>query len=244
MFSPHDNPAVNNWFQRLDAAWRRMPAEERAKQGEEVQQHLEALVAMKVAQGQSSEDAWNTALVQFGDPDQIGRKVYHEWRQSKTGFRADMTAILFGIGLHVVGEIGLNLLTLWALLWPSVHPVGTTVVRNLGTNPVINYMLIASIYTAIGLRYPCQAIKGALYSFLLSASWGLISLALFFSAHPTLKFPQPFSAMLAHNLLWMPLWAAGEVGVAYLASITKRGWYRPSWADFKITLPKRRRQVG
>ena len=30
MFSPHDSPAVKDWFQRFDAASRRLPAEERA----------------------------------------------------------------------------------------------------------------------------------------------------------------------------------------------------------------------
>jgi hypothetical protein len=244
MFSPPNIPAVSHWFQRLDAAWRRMPAEERKIQREEVQQHLEGLVAAKVAQGQSVEEAWNAALNQFGDPAQIGRKVYQEWRQEKTGFRADMTAILFGVGLHVAERISFPLLTLWALLWPSVHPAGTTVVMPLNNSPVIGYILSVAIYTAIGLRYPYQAIKGALYSYLLWSLWGMISLALFFSAHPTLKQPQSFSAMMLHSLPWMPVFATGQAIVAYLASVTKRGWYRPSWDDFKITLPSRRRRVN
>ena len=57
MFSPHDSPAVNDWFRRFDAACRHLPAEERAAQREEVQQHLEGLVAAKIAQGQPNEVA-------------------------------------------------------------------------------------------------------------------------------------------------------------------------------------------
>ncbi len=42
MFSPHDSPTVNEWFQRLDAAWRGLPTEERDSQREEIRQHLVA----------------------------------------------------------------------------------------------------------------------------------------------------------------------------------------------------------
>ena len=68
MFSPHDSPTVNEWFQRFDAASRHLPAEERAAQREEIQQHLEGLAAAKMAQGQPTEAAWKAALMQFGDP--------------------------------------------------------------------------------------------------------------------------------------------------------------------------------
>ena len=90
MFSPLNDPTVADWFRHLDTGWRRLPANEQARQREEVQQHLEGLVAAKTAQGQSSEDAWKNSLVQFGDPTQIGRKMYNGWRLSKTGFRAEM----------------------------------------------------------------------------------------------------------------------------------------------------------
>ncbi len=154
MFSPPNTPNVSSWFQRLEAAWRRMPAEERTRQREEVQQHLAGLVAEKVAQGQPSEDAWNAALKQFGDPTQIGRKIYHEWCQSKTGFRADVSAIAFG--------------TCWITL---AHFAGDCYrfFDGYQTNhhQLYHHLLVPIIFTcvswlipvAIGLKYPLQAIK-------------------------------------------------------------------------------------
>ena len=111
MFSPHDSPAVTDWFQRLDAAWRGLPTEERDSQREEIRQHLEGLVAASTALDQSPEAAWKSALARFGDPTQIGRRMYQEWQLGRTGFRADMRAILFGSGLFVVGQFAFQLLS-------------------------------------------------------------------------------------------------------------------------------------
>jgi len=40
------------------------------------------------------------------------------------------------------------------------------------------------------------------------------------------------------------VWVLGQTVVAYLASVTKRGWYRSSLADFKLTLPRKRIQIS
>ena len=239
MFSPLNDSTVADWFRRLDAAWRRMPAEEQARQREEVQQHLEGLVAAKVASGQADEDAWNAALVQFGDPTQIGRKMYYEWRQSRTGFRVDMIAILFGYGLHLLmGPVLQSSLNIYFGAFAGSH--GTSVVSLLSPiGHLLTYGSLIMINAAIGWKYPAQAIRGATYAWLLFTLSNWILVYAFYVAHPD-AFRQQFSIYFVHSVPWMPLWAAAQVAVAYLASVTKRGWYKPTWEDFKLTWPKRR----
>lgn len=41
--------------------------------------------------------------MQFGDPEQIGRKLCREWKAGKSGFRSDLTAVLLSCGLQVCG---------------------------------------------------------------------------------------------------------------------------------------------
>lgn len=102
MFNPYDNPVVSDWFRRFDAASRHLLAEERVSQREEIQQHLVGLVAANMALGQPNEEAWKAALKQFGDPTQIGRRIDQEWQQGRTGFRADVNALVFGVSLTLV----------------------------------------------------------------------------------------------------------------------------------------------
>ena len=98
MFSPHDSPAVKDWFQRFDAASRHLPAEERAVQRQEIQQHLEALVVAHEELGTPPAEAWRLALTQFGNPTKIGRKIGEEWQQGRTGPSADKHAIQYATG--------------------------------------------------------------------------------------------------------------------------------------------------
>ena len=157
MSSPHDSPAVNDWFRRFDAASRYLPAEERASQREEIQQHLEGLVAAEVAQGEATEVAWAFALKQFGDPTQIGRKMYQEWQQGRTGFRADMKAILFGSSLYVVSQFVYQLL--FGLWRNRLYTHGEGMV---GLPLVVNMILTCGgailINVPVGLKYPLQAL--------------------------------------------------------------------------------------
>jgi len=234
MLNPHNSPAVNDWFRRLDAAWRRMPADERTRQRDEVQQHLEGLVAAKVAQGQSVEAAWNAALKQFGEPTQIGRKMYQEWRRNRAGFHADARAVLFGVRLNVlVGFVIQN------ICWQGFMPIPWFI--------LIGLLLLSGAgvltYVPIGRKYPFQAIKSAFYTTILSDLWCIIGSVIAYKVH----FGIPQLSVMPGNLtsfLLMPTGLIFYVAVAYFASVTKRGWYRPSWADFKITLPSRRRQVN
>ena len=57
-------------------------------------------------------------------------------------------------------------------------------------------------------------------------------------------FPHTYSVGIVHLFLLMPVWLLAQTVIAYLASVTRRGWYTPSLADFKLTLPRRRPQIS
>lgn len=243
MSSPLNDPLVAEWFRRFDAAARHLPTDERAAQHEEIYQHLEGLAAAKVAQGQPNGVAWEAALAQFGDPVQIGRKINREWQQSRTGFCADMKAIVFGMGLTWLQSLAIPLWGAAWLLWMHFHGTGSFN-GHAPQLPVLAYRTVGIggtllICAAIGRKYPLQAIKGAFYGYLLwiLLSWAQVPVFLTY-AHGHLYEPLP--VMLGRAVLMMPLWMVGRVAVAYFASMTKRGWYKPSLADFKLTLPRRR----
>jgi hypothetical protein len=250
MFSPPDSLEAQEWFRRFDAALRRLPAEECTRQHEEMQQHLEELVTAQKALGQTHAQAWKSALVQFGDPTHIGRKMYQEWRQGRTGFRADMTAILFGIGLQALREFVTRLMFLFRgteIYISSSHIY--THERGVIYLPILVYLCLTYgasilIHVAIGRKYPFQAIKGAFYADILWSLWVWIYLAVVASVQHSDHPFQSYWAMFAHSMLWVPLWIVGYVAISYLASVTKRGWYRPSLADFKLTLPHKRLQIN
>lgn len=212
MFSPLDDPNITHWFERLDTAWKRMPAEEQTRQREEVQQHLEALVAAHEELGSSPEEAWSLALVQFGNPTKIGRKLHQEWRQGRVGFRAEMAAIFFGLEIQaLMWFVGIGLPMLG-------FPILADVLFCLGTTQLI-------LYVMIGRRYPRQAIKAALYLDILHSTWLLGTYHTNISSASVLSF---FFVVGLHVMF------------AYFASVTRRGWYKPTLNDFKLTLPKRR----
>ena len=102
MFSPLNDPQVEQWFQRLNAPLKRLPAEERTQIHQEVRQHLEALAAANKELGSSPEEAWEHALKQFGDPGKFGKRMAREWKLGKTGCRVEIVAIGFGFGLQVL----------------------------------------------------------------------------------------------------------------------------------------------
>jgi len=209
MFKPLEDEAIKVWFRRLDAALGRMPAEEKTRQRDEVRQHLEALATSNTAQGQPLDAAWNAALVQFGDPTQIGRKLYREWKQSRTGFRA---AIGFGLSLQLALKL------LGASLIISGMPLIVYFVVYLACTP------LAGVF--IGRKYPMQAIRATFYTSVLCNLW------LGITYHHSPIFLVKVSVIIGFQVL-----------VAYFASVTRRGWYKPALADFKLTLP-RRRQAG
>ncbi len=240
MFSPLNDPTVADWFRRLDAAWKRMPADEQTRQREEVRQHLESLATSNTAQGQPLDAAWSAALAQFGNPSQIGRKIYREWCQSRTGFRPDMRAILFGLGLWALNYCLVQLL--FALPLIALYFTGSQQYLHWNRTIIFDVVLQSFyfggaflIYGLIGHKYPLQAIKAALFTFVLSYLFAWVPVTAYFlsnHAHPSL-------GMVTRGLPLLPLRLAGVMMLAYLASVTKRGWYKPALDDFKLTLPKR-----
>ena len=237
MFSPHDSPAVNDWFRRLDAAWRRLPGEERASQRDEIHQHLEALVAAKVAQGQPSSASWEAALRQFGDPTQIGRKMYQEWQQAHSWLRSDLAAVLCVVSLCLV------LRTLESFLPGMWSPSHHTSSVSLPVLFLASFLISVTIGLAIGLHYPFQALKATLYGMFLACMWSWTTGVVGVAQLPVIEIRQ-IPLLIVAAVLPLP-WSIGLTGcIAYLASVTKRGWYKPSLADFKLTLPRKRPQTS
>lgn len=220
MFSPLDDSASVDWFRRFDAATRHLPAEDRAAQQEELHQHLDALIAANVALGQSADAAQQNALTRLGNPAKIGRKLNHEWQQSRTGFKTDMRAIGLGLGLQLLRLCALNF-----SLRVLDYTLLTAMILYFGGNLLIDL--------AIGLLCPFQAIKARFYSGVL---WDLSVASSAVYALTQQGHPSPPAAMF---VLVMPWSIVPNTVLAYLASATRRGWYRPSLADFNVSLPHR-----
>ena len=241
MFSPFENLEVQRWFRQFDSTLRRLPTEEQTRQREEVLQHLEGLAAAQEALGQSPEAAWKAALVQFGDPTQIGRKLCQEWRQGQTGFRADMSAIFFGVGLLLLELVIFTVIVNVQILWLNSHVANTPLHLNNSRTFIrwLNWGTGIAIYGLVGLKYPYQAIKGAFFANLFGIIFGNMMVFCLMATQHKINFPPPTIILVS-----VPGWAFAHATIAYLASVTKRGWYQPSLADFKITSPRKRLQIG
>ncbi len=242
MFSPLNDPQVEHWFQRLNGPLKRLPADERTQIHQEVRQHLEALATANEELGSSPHEAAELALMQFGDPGKFGKRMAQEWSQGKMGFRADAAAIGFVLSYQTLLIIAWTVsINAWTWLYGHHNQPFAGTLSELGY--LLSFGGTAVLYATLGRKYPFQAVKGAFYGDLLftvcNLTWfaGMLAFGQF---HPQ----PPLSASIGHALLWtlrwLPLWLAAKVAVAYLASVTKRGWYKPTWEDFKLTWPKRR----
>jgi len=172
MSSPLDDPQVEEWFRQFDAALRFLPAEERAVQRQEIQQHLEALVAAHQELGSTPAEAWRLALTQFGNPTKIGRKIYEEWQQGRTGPDADKQAIAYAAGL--IGCYFAYFLIPYMLrnIWLN----GERDLIGFAPFPAAVYLIVLlggtlPVGIVIGRTRPLQAIKSAFYGSLLSACY-------------------------------------------------------------------------
>ncbi len=228
MPSPLNDPRSEDWFQRLNAPLKRLPAEERAGLHSEITQHLDQLAAANIELGSSPEEAWSLALTQFGDPTKIGRQLAWEWWRSRGSIRPDMAAVLYGLGAHVV--LTFMLLPATFLVMKPLH-LDTT----MGTLVHSEYWLVVPLLTGavIGRRFPKQAITAAFY---MAFTWPLLPMVLI----TTLLMAQTSPADLFAVFLWLPAWLTLGCGAAYFASVTRRGWYRPSLADFTLSLPQKK----
>lgn len=223
MFSPLNDPSVDQWFQQFNAPLKRLPVEERAQLHTEVRQHLEALVVANEELGSSPEEAWVHALVQFGNPRALGERLAHEWRESRVVPRLGWHAIGFGVGLHFV----------WIIANALLEHFQAKTDNSASAMTFLAYGSAILMSVAVGRRYPTQAIKGAFYAFLF---WYI---ALFCYVLPEIT-QHPGSLDVPKALLFGLIGVTVNSVSAYLASVTRRGWYRPTLSDFKLRLPRRR----
>lgn len=243
MFSPLNDPHIEDWFQRLNAPLKRLPADERTQLHLEVRQHLDALAAANAELGSSPDEARRFALEQFGDPSRFGKKMVQEWQAGKGGFRADLTAVLLGAGLQI---IGMGVVYTLDCLWEGVfynpgdkvyhHVQASYAVVTLVSN-ILLYGTVVGVSTLMGRKHPYKALKSAFYAFvpyIALAAWALWM---------RVVAPSDTDTNLVQKLTdvasFLMLTATASIPSAYFASVTKRGWYRPTWEDFKITLPRR-----
>ena len=243
MFSPLNDPQVEEWFQRFNAPLKRLPAEERANLHHEVRQHLESLVAANEELGSSPQEAWGLALTQFGDPARIGRRLAWEWRRGRSRVSPDMAAVLHGLGITVAAFFGitvaLNSSWLWSGWWAflSVHSEAVFGTAYLSIIPVL-------VGASLGKRFPMQALTGAFYSALLLP---LLPATVFMEAAGFFGHER-VGVMLGVNLILFVLgglWLLLSGSAAYVVSACKRRqWYRPRRTDFLLRLPRRRAQIS
>ena len=242
MFSPLNDPNVTDWFRRLDAAWHRMPAEEQQRQREEVQQHLDALVKANEELGSTPSEAAALALMQFGDPVRIGRRMAWEWRRKQGLVGPQIASILWGIGVTAVASPAVMLIN-WLASSVTYFVMNIILIHDFidGYTWVFVWTPII-VGLVVGRKHPNRALIGVFYAAL---AWPILPGLYFLSScillnHPGAAITKQWSeSCVAILALWLLL----TCGAAYLASVTKRGWYKPTWEDFKLTLPKRRRIV-
>ena len=228
MFNPLQNEALDQWFQRFNAPLKRLPAEERAELHQEVRQHLESLVAANEELGSPPQEAWEHALMQFGDPARIGRRLAWEWRRGRGWVSPDMTAVLYGLGAHVVIASALIFCTVLVMTVFQLYD-------NSGTTFIVEYLVGVPtlVGAAIGRRFPDRALTGAFHA---AVAWPLLPLMVACAVSMTrLNIPDLLSVML-----WPAAWLTLGCGAAYVASARqRRQWYRPTLADFALRLPRR-----
>ncbi len=238
MFSPLNDPQVEQWFQQLTSALKFLPAEEQAKMELEVRQHLEALAAANIEAGSSPQEAAKLALTQFGNPAKFGRRMTQEWQRQRGWVSEEGTFALYIVGMYAVSVVGIR-----AACWliPNLYHSLTGIDISASTS-TLTYELLGvpiAMGVAIGRKYPYHALTGTLYTV------SFTSFLPFFTAALALPVQNLAGALAGWGTVIG--YAAGLLagsflltyGSAYLASVTRRGWYKPTLADFKLTPPKR-----
>ncbi len=243
MFSPLENEELDRWFQRLNAPLKRLPAAERQALHEEVRQHLDALAAANEELGSMPEDAWKHALTQFGEPDKFGKRMAWEWRRKHGFVGPQVGAILYGIAVCSASMAALAVVN-WLVM--AVPYWVMNIILNQNPFPILPCGLLGiPLVTGalVGLKYPREALKGALHAACILP--GVPAAAVFWAMlRPCLAMPERINWQIFTEMdLAFPLWLSLTCVAAYIASVTKRGWYKPTWKDFMLTLPKRR-QAG
>ena len=227
---------VEEWFQQLEKAARHLPGDEREKLHQELRQHLESLAADKIGAGQRAEEAYILSLGQMGNPGRIGRKVYLVWKQAQGGFRAEVGVVFF------VLLINFMLLTFRSFcfgLWTHAHgwqSISGTLYF------LISFGIAVVVGFVVGTLFPFQALIASLYG--MTLVWALEVIKMISLTPYILGGASEQVKVLIDAAIWTFVWIILAVITAYLASVTKRGWYKPTLADFKLTLPRRWAQAG
>ena len=243
MFSPLENEEQDGWFQRLNKPLKRLPAEERAELHAEVRQHLEALAAANEELGSTPKEAWEHALTQFGEPDKVGKRMAWEWRHGQGLIGPQLAAILCGVGVTAIA-LPMVMLINWLASTVTYLTMNIILVHELINGCTWVFGWAPSIVGAVvGRKHPHWALAGAFYNAL---TWPILPGLDLLSCGLQQSRPGPTIVLQCSQLYGFisVCWLLPTCGAAYVASVTKRGWYRPSLADFKIALPSRTKQVN
>lgn len=243
MFSPLNDPNITDWFECLDAPLKRLPAAERQQLHEEVRQHLDALMAANEELGSTPEEAWKHALAQFGEPSKFGKRMAWEWRRKHGFLGPQIAAILYGVAVCSASMLALAVIN-WLVIALPYYVVYYVMNIILVSNPFpvdsLGFLVVPIVTgAAIGRKYPHQSSRGSFYAACLWPGLPATTVLLAFLRPCLTSVVQINWICLTFYCLAFPAWFLLTCGAAYFASVTKRGWYRPTWGDFKITLPKR-----
>ena len=236
MLNSHDDKDLDNWFQQLNKPLKRLPADERAALHAEVRQHLEALAKANEELGSTSEEAWQFALEQFGNPGKFGRRMAWEWRRGRGWVSPDMAAVLYGVGIHAAASVGLVVLFCVVSLL-DYFSGGRLLGMGAGWLMTAGYFVGVPAWTGftLGRKYPQRALTGAFYAALALPVLPLLTAAL----ASVLQSPAEMGASLAEAVGIGADLVLVTCGAAYVASArARREWYRPDFASFKLALPR------
>ena len=237
MFSPLENKELDQWFHRLNAPLKRLPAEERAELHAEVRQHLEALAVAHEELGSAPEEAWQYALTQFGDPGKFGRRMRRQAMAlsrdpNQWPYNPLLSAWIYVYAIYAAFLMVTLMLFMGcsSLLWtqfPTLSP-DSLCWHVLNT---VNALWLATgaafVGWIAGRTLKQKAVTGTLLASF--SQTGLAGCLLLTLDHDT-----------AGGIFELSL-----SGIACLAAWTaKRGWYRPTLTEFKITLPSRTKQIS
>ena len=185
MHSWFDDGQTEQFVKKLNKSLRWTPASVRTELHAELRQHLEALAAAHEELGSSPDEAFDLALLQFGDPTKIGRKLWWEWfRGTRPCVSPGCQAALLALWVYFLCD---SLLFLTSLLTPDGHIIpnhlwlAITSSRFAAFLPsstpqiMVSFVLVAGIpllagFTA-GRKFPGRAVKGVCWMALAPLAW-------------------------------------------------------------------------
>lgn len=191
MFNPSEDEALGRWFQRLSAPLKCLPPQEQAELHLEVRQHLESLAAAHEELGSHPQEAWELAMVQFGDPAKIGRRLRREamtlpqdpnrWAANPLMAAGLYSFVMFSLGVAFVWAIAMATL---CLLWGGTPTLPESSLCYSAVRVLSGAAVLASAAVAgwlAGSRMKKSAVGGTFCA--LSSLGGPVVLLLFFADH-------------------------------------------------------------